>query len=375
MQRRIAAVACQWRADQPCQFADMGSFQALTEYRGREYCALHLPLGSDHKIDAPAFADFFKWLQAAQRQDFSGLAFPGAPGPTGAYRYDISIDAEMKWCAFGDRVDLLLADNCTCDLSESNFTGASVISVFTHRRIVCRSTNFSGDVRFDIAAPPGADLDLAGSRFDSAVRIAQIENLGRLNFDDCRFAVAPSFRGEDLPQKTSFRGTKFTRRAEDETAYREIRNYFHKHRARDAEGQFYAMEKRCQRLCMTRPRQWVPRALSYLYDLSSEYGYSYGWALFWFCLVQVVFALLYAFLSGELEPSGNYDSRVLAFTFGQIVKPFELFSSRVSTDGAYGIIPAGDRGWWLSLTAVQSVLSIALVALFLLAIRWRFRRE
>jgi hypothetical protein len=31
-------------------------------------------------------------------------------------------------------------------------------------------------------------------------------------------------------------------------------------------------------------------------------------------------------------------------------------------------------GWWLLLTATQSVLSITLIAPFLLAIRWRFRR-
>jgi hypothetical protein len=240
--------------------------------------------------------------------------------------------------------------------------------------LACRNATFVGDARFDIATRP-ADLDLSGSQFNSAIRIVQIDNLTRLNFNDCRFAIAPGFSGQDLPQKTSFLGAKFILRAEDESAYREIRNYFHKHRARDAEGEFYAREKRCQRLGMMRPRQWVSRALSYLYDLSSEYGYSYGRALFWFCLVQGVFALLYAFLSGEIEPGGYYDSRVLAFTFGQVVKPFELFSSRVFTDGAYGIIAGGNRGWWLLLTAVQSVLSIALGALFLLAIRWRFRRE
>ncbi|MGO9594072.1 MAG: hypothetical protein ACLQFT_12445 [Steroidobacteraceae bacterium] len=89
----------------------------------------------------------------------------------------------------------------------------------------------------------------------------------------------------------------------------------------------------------------------------------------------MIFGLAYAALSGELQFGGEYDARVAAFTFGQIVKPFELFSSKVSTDGAYGIIPPGDRGWWLSMTAAQSVLSIALGALFLLAVRWRFRRE
>jgi hypothetical protein len=51
------------------------------------------------------------------------------------------------------------------------------------------------------------------------------------------------------------------------------------------------------------------------------------------------------------------------------------FSTKAPTAGAYGIIPDASSGWWLLLTATQSVLSISLVALFRLAIRWRFRRE
>jgi hypothetical protein len=68
---------------------------------------------------------------------------------------------------------------------------------------------------------------------------------------------------------------------------------------------------------------------------------------------------------------------VLAFTFSQVAKPFELFSSKVSMDGAYAILRDSDygTGLWQLLTAVQSVFSLSLVALFLLALRWRFRRE
>jgi hypothetical protein len=39
------------------------------------------------------------------------------------------------------------------------------------------------------------------------------------------------------------------------------------------------------------------------------------------------------------------------------------------------ILPRTLTGWWLLLIATQSVLSITLIAPFLLAIRWRFRRE
>jgi hypothetical protein len=43
--------------------------------------------------------------------------------------------------------------------------------------------------------------------------------------------------------------------------------------------------------------------------------------------------------------------------------------------GACVIVQGPPGGGWLLLTATQSVLSITLIALFLLAIRWRFRRD
>jgi hypothetical protein len=85
---------------------------------------------------------------------------------------------------------------------------------------------------------------------------------------------------------------------------------------------------------------------------------------------------MYSALSGRLTTlPARYDSHVIAFTFAQVVKPFELFSAKAPTSGAYALIPDPPSGWWLLLTATQSILSITLTALFLLAIRWRFRRE
>ena len=107
-----------------------------------------------------------------------------------------------------------------------------------------------------------------------------------------------------------------------------------------------------------------------------QYGQSYSRALFWFVVVQVLFGITYAALSGWLPNlSGRVDSQVVAFTFAQVVKPFELFSYKAPGAGAYAIVPDPTTGWWLLLTAAQSVLSITLITLFLLAIRWRFRRE
>ena len=199
-----------------------------------------------------------------------------------------------------------------------------------------------------------------------------------INFNDCNFARAPSFGSSDqIPQRTTFHRATFTVVPEDEGAFRSIRNKYHALRARDDEGRFYAYEKRCQRRQMTPPREWVSRAISWLYDISSAYGSSYGRALLCLVAVQFFFGLIYSILSGRLTHfPATFDSQITAFTFAQVAKPFELFNYKGNLTGLYAIIPnLTPTGWWYFLTALHSVLAISLIALVLLAMRWRFRRE
>jgi hypothetical protein len=281
----------------------------------------------------------------------------------------------LRNCTFGDNVVVVL-NNVGCDASWSQFLGwSNIVASSGPHDFICESATFAGNTRIEASSWNGT-FNLAHTRFTAGCWFHSVDNLKLLSLADCSFASAPIIAGtRTLPPRTDFKGAKFDLHAEDESAYRVIRNFFDDQRARDWEGRFYAYEKRCHRLGLRRPREWLPRALSFLYDWASQYGYSYGWALFWFSVVQVAFGLAYAALSDRLALGGRLDSDVLAFTFAQIVKPFELFGSRVATEGTYQIIPMNGREWWLLLTAAQSVLSISLIALFLLALRWRFRRE
>jgi hypothetical protein len=205
-----------------------------------------------------------------------------------------------------------------------------------------------------------------GSTFTGKADFRQVVNLVKLSFIDCTFAAAPIFGNTaNLPQDTRFARATFTPRPEDEPSYRVIREHFSENGDRDSEGRFYALEKHSQRLGLP----WgFTRLVSFLYDMTSVYGQSYARAFCWFCLLQLASFLGYAYLSDELSLCGTYDGRVLAFTFAQLVKPFELFTNRPA-GGVYGIV--GDRrlGVWQFLTAGQSILSLALLALFLLALR------
>jgi hypothetical protein len=80
-------------------------------------------------------------------------------------------------------------------------------------------------------------------------------------------------------------------------------------------------------------------------------------------------------MSGRFALGGRPDSKVLAFTFSQVVKPFELLSARTADGGVYQGLNIDGNGWWIFATALDSLFSLTLVALFFLALRWRFRRD
>jgi hypothetical protein len=194
----------------------------------------------------------------------------------------------------------------------------------------------------------------------------------------CRQRRAPSIDSTDrIPQETTCAGAQFnSTRGEDEGNYRTIRNYCSDNRARELEGKFYALEKRCHRRRLSWIRAGIPRAISWLYDATAEYGQSYGRALLWLFGLQLAFGFGYEAASGRLRIPGPIDGKIIGFTFAQVVKPFELFSNRgVSESSVFEIVPLGSRGCWMFWTAIHSVLSLALVTLLLLALRWRFRRE
>jgi uncharacterized metal-binding protein len=71
------------------------------------------------------------------------------------------------------------------------------------------------------------------------------------------------------------------------------------------------------------------------------------------------------------------DTSSLVFTLAQVVKPFELWAARQLTGLPYELFAPDEKPSivWLVGTMMHSVLSLILLALFVLAVRWRFRRE
>jgi hypothetical protein len=224
-------------------------------------------------------------------------------------------------------------------------------------------------------------VDLTGSKVFGNLRIEGLPQKAELRLDDVTLAFAPVVSATTrISQAASFRRLELLKTAfgdGSEARYRVIRNYLHDNRDREQEGIFYRYEKRAKRLGMPlrEPSSWIPRSVSACYDWFADYGQSYERAIVWLVGVQLGFGFLYAAMSDRFAWGGTFDSQVAAFTIAQLVRPFEILSARSPAGWPYQGVYPGGGGWWTLATVTHSVLSLILVALILLALQWRFRRE
>ncbi len=250
-----------------------------------------------------------------------------------------------------------------------------------HAKIVARGVNFEGNATIAFNGNNGK-LDLSGSRVDGELHVAAMGIGASIVLHDMTLALPPTLtsNSENYPQDIRFARLRLlpsAYRPGSEAAYRAIRNKFHANRDREQEGLFYMFEKRAKRKAMplTQVASWLPRSVSACYDWFAGYGQSYERALAVFVGVQVAFGLIYSWLSGRFVLGGTLDSRVAAFTFAQLVKPFELLSGREAKGWPFDGVYTGGSGVWTVVTGFHAVLSVTLITLALLALRWRFRRD
>jgi hypothetical protein len=358
---------CEWNPEKGCGLNQAN--RPIIDYKGKSYCDFHLPLESISKPKGSDLGGVWADLINNGTKDFSGIELPGRTN------YRTYSEFIMPNARVGQGASILAGDYGAFDFSGTTFEPETMIT--TQHSVVlltCRNARFNGNFSYDNADGRGTAI-FGGSTFLGSTRFGRVDNLARLSFDNCKFeAASPKFsHSSKLPQGTTFRDASFASNAVDEHAFRSIRLMFEGNKDRDSEGQFYALEKRSQRHGLPRG---IQRSISFLYDLTTEYGQSFERAFLSFLVVQTIFYVLYAGMSGRLEFGGSYDSRVLSFTVAQIVKPFELFSPKGVGVNPYDIgADTLNKGWWQLFTVTQSVISIALIALFLLALRWRFKRE
>lgn len=194
------------------------------------------------------------------------------------------------------------------------------------------------------------------------------------HFHRCTFHKPPTFFACTFHQDITFPHTgnfKDTSSASAVAAYRTLKQGMEGLRARREEGTFYALEQRSQRQ-QAGTLRWPERAMSWLYGSVSDYGQNFSRPVWLFGLVGVIFAAVYAaFITGvcaPCKPDWWAIWRAAKWSVEFSVNPFSVWRKE----------PVADVAHWgiLQLVATfQSLAALTLIALFLLALRWRFKRD
>ncbi len=196
-------------------------------------------------------------------------------------------------------------------------------------------------------------------------------------FVGATFDRAPRFHNAVLHQDTDFTKAEFLDKSgEAAPAYRTLKLAMEQVRARDEEGMFYALEMESRRR-----RDDTPKAVwlfSLLYKAGSDYGRSLVRPLVLLGGVTFLFYLLYAALGAD---GWEVDlSAPLRLAMEQIVRPFALPTvdyARAASTSEYAAWAQAlvDNAPFVAraLGLIQSLASLGLIALFVLALRRRFR--
>lgn len=147
-------------------------------------------------------------------------------------------------------------------------------------------------------------------------------------------------------------------------AYRTLKLAMENLRARDEEAQFFRLEQRSKR-----NRDDIPKSVkfaSYVYELSADYGQSLLRPWICFAGLFLLFAMLNVLRFQIEAETGMPTWEALSETFQQTFWPFHGFDPRLADAAKPPVV-------FRLLGAVHSMANFGLLALFLVALRRRFK--
>jgi hypothetical protein len=364
---------CSWRDGEQCQFEKYGL--PISMHEDRMVCRAHAPVGAADALAPDELANFVHQNVLRNGEyDLSGLHFgKRSNGGWTLASHNADNALSLRHCTFEDARAVRIEGQAVLD--HSTFR--------VYAELVVHGANISAhEVKFEcpttIYGSASSRIDLTRAVFSESVRFdGSAGSVGRLRLDRVTFHKAPIFT-DALAHHTSFNGTRFLRSArtpDDEGSYRDLRNKLHQNRAREWEGIAYELEQTCRRRSLFQQRRWFAWLTSLMYGFSARYGHSYERAWLIFLLLQLVFGLIYSWRSGRIGCCA-IDWPVITYTAAQVLKPFDALSSKSSaTSWVMHVTGEASDLFWPLVTSIHAVLSLSVVALAFLAMRWRFRRE
>jgi hypothetical protein len=294
---------------------------------------------------------------------------------------------------FEDKFDFNLGDKISAeiDLSNVNFNepfGVNCSYTYTKKniRLIAKGAVFKEKIELNrIRNITIADFsnckfegsaNFLGCSFDCSAKFENAFFEKDVLFKQCNFHHAPNMHDAKLPQQTRFSVCTFMAAGEifksiciqsDIASYRVLRGHFSRLRDARQEAYFYALEQRGERyLADSEP---VETLLSWIYDLVSSYGQSSSRAICWFILWNIFFACLFQLLfSTYITPTNSAFQSVqgIALALQNTFNPIALISEKPFVKIT--------NVWVYAIALIQSMGSIGIITLFLLAVRGRFKK-
>lgn len=243
--------------------------------------------------------------------------------------------------------------------------------------LAIQDTDFHKGIRFE--SPVSEEAVFRRVKFFFRANFQKAEFRGKTSFDESDFDCAPEFFGATLFPDTTFQKAKFLAfDGESEyAAYRELRHLSHNMlKSAQDESRFFAYEQRALANVQVKTKgKRLEGYLSKLYGLASDYGQSIMRPFSGLIGMNALFAVSYAFIpnaiavSDEATKAGAWHTKTpesIGLMLQNLFQPFAIFGKAATYIPNY---------WQVTLlSGLQTVLSLALFALFFLAIRRRFRK-
>lgn len=256
---------------------------------------------------------------------------------------------------------------------EANFRNAMF-----RERSTFKLATFHGKADFSRSARTGAGADEVSLEFPR-MYFRQAKFLERFRILNRKFGEPADFRGGyfvyppesfgcDLHPGTNFSDATFflsksNERIDCPACFRDLRLKMENNRDRLMEGTFFALEQKTRRLDGSMPA-W-DSFVSYLYELGSLYGQSTIRSILWIGVLGVFFGFLYSQNLYFSETGFSADSsEVTRFTLRQMFLPFSVFREPNLSNRPIIL---------LLFSGLHGVLNITLLALFVMALRRRFK--
>jgi len=213
------------------------------------------------------------------------------------------------------------------------------------------------------------------AHFCSDVKFNNRKFLASTSFENCTFDLAPEFHNCKLHQDTVFppeRNFKDTQTAGAVNSYRTLKYAMENVRARREEGMFYALEQKSLRNDPEVSKTAKP--FSWSYEKTADYGQTMGKPLGGLFIVFGIFFFIYLVIgwsfTDQTKSFGELAVKTLGFSFKQAFQPFYVLRQPslewVGDVTGVRLVKA--------LATLESLFILGLFALFLLCVRWNFKR-